>query len=81
LPSTRAIPDPDVFYVTHPIGSIYQCQLRTLLSHFGFDELRRPANLALRMTFNIIYPAAPAQSGVHFLKPAAVVRDDAPRKR
>jgi hypothetical protein len=33
---------------------------------FGdFDEHRQPANLALRLTFNVIYPAAPAQSRVH----------------
>src|SRR5439155_15332717 len=30
-----------------------------------FDGLRRPANLALRVTFNVIYPAAPARIRVH----------------
>ena len=55
-------------------------QLCGFVAHFGFDELRRPANLALRVTLNVIYPAAPAQSGVHFLRPAAVVRDDDPPK-
>ncbi len=30
-----------------------------------FDELRRRANLALRVTFNVIYPAAPARIRVH----------------
>jgi len=30
-----------------------------------FDELRLPAKLALRVTLNVIYPAAPAQSRVH----------------
>jgi hypothetical protein len=34
-----------------------------------FDELRRPANLAL-VTFNVIYPAAPACSRVDSLAPA-----------
>src|SRR5207302_7146052 len=28
-------------------------------------EFRQPANLALRVTFTVIYPAAPAQSRVH----------------
>jgi hypothetical protein len=33
---------------------------------FGyFDEVRLPAKLALRVTLNVIYPAAPAQSRVH----------------
>jgi hypothetical protein len=30
-----------------------------------FDELRLPANLALRVTLNVSYPAAPARSRVH----------------
>ena len=29
-----------------------------------FDELRQPANLALQVTFTVIYPAAPACSRV-----------------
>jgi hypothetical protein len=36
-----------------------------LTSHVGFDEFRLPANLALRVTVNVIYSAAPAQSRVH----------------
>ena len=35
-----------------------------------FDELRRPANLALQVTFNVIYPAAPACSRVDSFAPA-----------
>jgi hypothetical protein len=35
-----------------------------------FDELRRPANLALQVTFNVIYPAAPAYSRVDSFAPA-----------
>jgi hypothetical protein len=35
------------------------------ITHFGFDDLRRPAKLALRVTFNVIYPAVPTQSRVH----------------
>src|SRR5438045_3915491 len=69
-----------VYLAQFPLAGFIEWQLRTLLSHFGFDELRRSANLAPRMTFNIIYPAAPAQSRVHFLRPAAVVRDDDPPK-
>src|SRR5207249_1813213 len=37
-----------------------------LTNAFGdVDEFRKPANLALRVTFNVIYPPAPAQSRVH----------------
>ena len=35
-----------------------------------FDELRRPANLALQVTFNVIYSAAPACSRVDSVAPA-----------
>ena len=31
-----------------------------LIASPHFDELRRPANLALQVTFSVIYPAAPA---------------------
>ena len=31
-----------------------------LITSPHFDELRRPANLALQVTFYVIYPAAPA---------------------
>ena len=36
-----------------------------LAAHVAFDEFRLPANLALRVTFHVIYPAAPARSRVH----------------
>ena len=35
-----------------------------LIASQHFDELRRPANLALQVTFNVIYPPAPACSRV-----------------
>jgi hypothetical protein len=38
---------------------LFRCKLSDVLSNF--DELRQPANLALRVTLNVIYPAAPAQ--------------------
>ncbi len=38
-----------------------------VLAHIlsDLDEFRQPANLALRVTLNVIYPSAPAQSRVH----------------
>jgi len=41
-----------------------------LIASPNFDELRRPANLALQVTFNVIYPAAPAYSRVDSFAPA-----------
>jgi len=41
-----------------------------------FDELRRPANLAARVTFNVIYPAAPARIRVHRALISAATRGD-----
>jgi len=35
-----------------------------------FDELRRPANRALRAAFNVIYPAGPACCRVDSFAPA-----------
>jgi hypothetical protein len=54
------------------VGFLFQTDLESLF--FGnflfsslfanvlcdFDEFRLPANLALRVTFNVIYPSAPA---------------------
>jgi hypothetical protein len=36
--------------------------MREFLAHIGLDEFRLPANLALRVTFNVIYPAAPLKA-------------------
>jgi len=60
-----------------PVGSVDSTASRTLALRAAghliappyFDELRRPANLAL-VTFNVIYPAAPACSRVDSLAPA-----------
>ena len=41
-----------------------------LIASPHFDELRRPANLALQVTFNVIYPAAPVSSRVDSFAPA-----------
>jgi hypothetical protein len=49
-------------YCAH-VHLVFGCVLSNILG--DFDELRRPANLALRVTFDVIYPAAPAQSRVH----------------
>jgi hypothetical protein len=40
------------------INRVFGGVLPDILS--DFDELRQPANLALRVTFNVIYPTAPA---------------------
>jgi hypothetical protein len=47
-------------YVTLLRGSRSGCR-----RSFRFDELRLPANLALRVTITVIYPAAPARSRIH----------------
>ena len=43
----------------HPAFSLFGLPV-PLIASPHFDELRRPANLALQVTFSVIYPAAPA---------------------
>ena len=52
----------------HPAFSPFGLPVASRSPHF--DELRRPANLALQVTFNVIYPAAPAWSRVDSFAPA-----------
>jgi hypothetical protein len=47
---------------------------RQFAARFGFDEVRLPANLALEVTFNVIRPAVPTQSRVHFAANARTLR-------
>ena len=44
----------------HPAFSPFRLPVHLIASPPHFDELRRPANLALQVTFSVIYPAAPA---------------------
>src|SRR6476660_3607526 len=53
----------------HPAFSPFGLSVHLIASPH-FDELRRPANLALQVTFTVIYPAAPAQSRVNSFAPA-----------
>jgi hypothetical protein len=43
----------------HPAFSPFGLPVHLIASPH-FDKLRRPANLALQVTFGVIYPAAPA---------------------
>ena len=70
LPVLGLCPTLRIVYVAPlPAGSIDSTASRILALRAArpshrvpphFDELRRPANLALQVTFNVIYPAAPA---------------------
>jgi hypothetical protein len=47
LPSTRAIPDRDVFYVAHPVGS---------MQNFSFPVRRRPGEGGSASSFSTLQP-------------------------
>lgn len=63
----------DAIVVSTPatnVDAIWLCQAAAMIQNFRTSSviLTRfvsPANLALRVTFDVIYPAAPAQSRVH----------------
>jgi hypothetical protein len=69
LPSLGLRPTLRIVYVA-PLPRAPLTRLHPVFSPFGppvhliapkhFDELRQPANLALQVTFSVIYPAAPA---------------------
>src|SRR6266404_6318968 len=79
LPALGPRPTLRIVYVA-PLPRAPLTRLHPAFSPFGlpvhliasphFDELRRPANLALQVTFNVIYPAAPACSRVDSFAPA-----------
>jgi hypothetical protein len=79
LPALGLRPTLRIVYVA-PLPRAPLTRLHPAFSPFGlpvhliasphFDELRRPANLALQVTFNVIYPAAPACSRVDSFAPA-----------
>jgi len=79
LPALGLRPTLRIVYVA-PLPRAPLTRLHPAFSPFGlpvhliasphFDELRRRANLALQVTFNVIYPAAPASSRVDSFAPA-----------